>query len=183
MAIHGLRLIRTPVAVLGMAGAWHRWAPRYKFRHLEALVRRFAPDLLCAEIGRADWEAGRQRALSPEYRECLVPLCRKLGVTIVPVDNHWPGPPSPVRLALALGAGPRWLNSTLVDRWHRAWARLWPDATLANQAVVERILEAVQRDPGRRVLAAVRMERRFAVIDGLRGVDEVILLPSWPPPV
>ncbi|MFQ6101842.1 MAG: hypothetical protein ACE5OS_11505 [Anaerolineae bacterium] len=164
--------------MLGTVGAWHRRAPHYSLRHLEALVRGFAPDILCAEVNRADWEAGRLGTFPPEYRECLVPLCRELGVIVVPVGNRWRGPPSPLRLALLLGAGPRWVNSAPADRWHRAWARLCSRSEQANRELVLHVLEAVQRDPGRRLLVTVQVERRYAVIDWLRQVDEVTLAPG-----
>jgi len=172
----------TPVGVLGTAGAWHRWAPCYRLRHLEALVRGFAPDLLCAEVSRADWEAGRLAALPLEYRECLTPLCRELGAVVVPVGDRWQGLPSPLRLALLLGAGPRWVNGAAADRCHRSWTRLYPCSQRADQDLVAHILEAVRRDPGRRVLVTVRMERRHAVVDGLRTADGVTLVPTWPTP-
>jgi hypothetical protein len=166
---------RTPVGVLGTVGAWHRWAPGYSLHHLEALVRCFAPDLLCAEINRADWEASRSATFPPEYRDRLVPLCQELGVIVVPVGDRWRGLPSPLRLALPLRAGSGWVNSATADRWHRAWARLYPGSRQANRELVARILEAVHRDPGRRVLVTVRVERRYAVVDGLRQADEVTL--------
>jgi len=168
---------KTPVGVLGTVGAWHRRAPRYGLRHLEALVRGFAPDLLCAEVNRADWEAGCLAALPPEYRECLVPLCRELGVIVVPVGDRWRGLPSPLRLALPLGLVPRWLNSAAADRWHRTWAQICLGSGQTNRKLVAHILEAVRRDPGRRVLVTVRMERRYVVIDGLCQADEVALVP------
>jgi hypothetical protein len=170
---------KTLVGVLGTVGAWHRRAPRYSLRYLEALVCGFAPDLLCAEINRADWEAGHLAALPPEYRECLVPLCRELGVIVVPVGDRWRGLPSPLRLALPLGLGPRGMSSTAANRWHRTWMRAYSGAGRANRKVLARILEAVQRDPGRRVLVTVRVERWHAVADGLRQTGEVALMPMW----
>ena len=177
MDLHERLPKKTPVGVLGTVGTWHRRAPGYSLRHLEALVRGFAPDLLCAEINRADWEAGHLAALSPEYRECLVPLCRELGIIVVPVGDRWRGMPSPLLLALTLGVGPRWMNSAAADRWHRAWARAYSGSGQANRKLVAHILETVRRDPGRRVLVTVRMERRYAVIDGLCQADEVALVP------
>jgi len=168
---------RTPVGVLATMGAWHLWAPRYHLRHLEALVRHFAPDLLCAEIDRADWEAGRWAAFPLEYRQCLVPLCRELGVIVVPVGNRWRGLPSPLRMALLLGASPAWVNGAAADRWHQAWARICSGSRQADQQLVERILRAVRRDVGRRVLVTVRVERRYAVTAGLQETGEVTLLP------
>jgi uncharacterized protein len=170
---------KTPVSVLGTVGAWHRRALKYRLRHLEALVRDFAPDLLCAEINRADWEAGHLAALSPEYRECLVPLCRELDVIVVPVGDRWRGLPSPLRLALPLGLGPRGMSSTAANRWHRTWMRAYPGTGQANRKLLAHILEAVQRDPGRRVLVTVRVERWYAVVAGLRQTGEVALIPLW----
>jgi hypothetical protein len=40
-------------------------------------------------------------------------------------------------------------------------------------------LEAVRRDPGRRVLVTVQMERRYAVVDGLCQADDVVFAPAW----
>jgi hypothetical protein len=141
------------------------------------LVREFAPDLLCAEITRAEWEARRLESFPPEYRECLVPLCRKLGIIIVPVGSPWQGPLSPLRLALLVGGGPSWANSGAADGWNRLWARLGPDFRQANRRLVANILGTVQRDPGRRLLATVRLERRHAVVDGLRRAKGVALVP------
>jgi hypothetical protein len=168
---------KTPVGILGTLGAWHRRASAYGLQEVEAIVRAWAPDLLCAEINQADWEAGRVAALPVEYRECLLPVCRELGVVLVPVGDHWHAPPSPLRLALPLGAGPRWINSAEADRCHCLWAHLWPGSQRANRELVENILQAVRRDPGRRVLVIVRVERRYAVVQRLCQTDEVRLVP------
>ena len=171
----------TPVGVLGTVGAWHHWAPRYGLRRLEMLVRGFAPELLCTEINRIDWEATRLVRFSPEYRECLVPLCRELSITVVPVGDRWRGPPSPLRLTLPLGAGPGWINSPAADHWHRTWAQLQPRLNQANRELVAHILETVQRDPGRRVLVTVRVERRYVVVGRLSRSKKVTLLSAWTP--
>jgi hypothetical protein len=163
--------------LLGTLGALHRFAPGYGLKELEALVRATAPDLLCAEISQTDWETGRVVAAPIEYRQCLLPLCQELGIVIVPVGTPWRGPPSPLRLALALGAGSRWINSAEADRCHRIWARCWRGSDQANHQLVEHILQAVRRDPGRHVLVTVRIERRYSVIDGLCQTDEARLVP------
>lgn len=158
----------TAIGVVGTVGRWHRWAPGYSLGKVEELVRRFRPDLVCAEILPSDWEAGRMDHFPPEYQGRLIPLCRSLSITIVPVGNRWPVPPSPLRLALLLGAGPHWLNSPAADRWHQLWARPWPQAKVANHELVAAIAAAIRRDPGRRVLVTVRWERRYAVAAALK---------------
>jgi hypothetical protein len=100
-------------------------------------------------------------------------------VIVVPVGCARPGLPSPLRLALLLGAGPVWINQPAFDRWHRFWGHLWPGADRADQELALGILQAVRRDPGRRVLVTVRIERRPAVMDGLCHSDEVVLVPRW----
>jgi hypothetical protein len=167
----------TPVGILGTLGAWHRRAANYDLDNLVALVRGFARELLCAEIDRADWEAGRLAALPVEYRECLVPVCRELSAVMVPVGAPWRGLPSPLRVVSGVGAGPRWINSVRTDRCHRIWARLWPGSRQSNRQLVENILQAVRRDPGRRVLVTVRIERRYAVVQGLCQTEDVRLVP------
>jgi hypothetical protein len=102
-----------------------------------------------------------------------------MGVTVVPVGDHWPVSPSPLRLALLLGAGPRWMCRPAVLRWQRAWARLFRGVERANADLVARILEALQRDPGRRVLVVVRVERCYAVLDGLSRVSDVEVVLNW----
>lgn len=170
---------KTLLGILGTAGGWHALLPRCGLRQLEERVRTFAPDLLCAEINRDAWESQRQSAFSLEYRECLLPLCRQLGVVVVPLGGEWPVPVSPLRLGLLLGAGPRWMCRPAVLGWQRAWARLFPGVERVNAELVARILEAARRDPGRRLLVAVRIERCYAVVKGLGQEREIELLVEW----
>jgi hypothetical protein len=179
MGGNGLAAGRTVLGILGTAGSWHALLPCYPLRRLGELVRAFAPDLLCAEINRDDWEARRLEAVPLEYRECLLPLCRQLGVIVVPVGDRWAVPASPLRLALLLGAGPRWMCRPAMVRWQRAWARLFRGAEPVNADLVARILEAVRRDPGRRVLVVVRVERCYAVLEGLGRESEVEVVVDW----
>ena len=179
MSPDSVRLQKSPVGVLGTVGSLHHRSPGFSLHQLGEWVRSFGPDIVCAEIPPAVWEAGHVAALGPEYRECLVPLCRELGIIIVPVGDGWRGLPSLLRVALVLGAGPAWVNSTAADGWHRASACLVPGSTRANRSLIGRVLETVRRDPGRRVLVTVRVERRYAVKDGLCCMDEVSLVPVW----
>jgi hypothetical protein len=170
---------KTRAGVLETAGSWHALLPRYRLRRLEELVRGFMPDLLCAEINRDDWESQRFGSFPLEYRECLLPLCRQLGAIVIPVGDRWPVPPSPLRLAILFGASLRWMCRPAALRWQRAWARLFPGAEQANADMVARILETVRRDPGRRVLVVVRVERCYAVLEGLGQVNEVEVVVDW----
>jgi hypothetical protein len=170
---------KTHVGVLGTAGSWHVLLPRYRLRRLEELVRGFAPDLLCTEINRDDWESQRLEAFPLEYRECLLPLCRQLGAIVVPVGDRWPVPPSPLRLAMLFGVSPRWMCRPAALRWQRVWGRLFRGAEQANADMVARILETVRRDPGRRLLVVVRVERCYAVLEGLGQVNEVEVVVDW----
>jgi hypothetical protein len=179
MMSHKSANIETTVGVLGTVGSWHLWAPRYGLNHLERLVRAFAPDLLCAAINPAGWEGRHLAHLSVEYRECLVGLCREMGIIIVPVGDGWCGRISPLRLALLLGAGAAAMNSAFADRFHRAWARFSHDSPREDQELVERVLQAVRRDPGRRVLVTVRLERRHAVVDQLSQAPDVVPGSVW----
>ena len=92
------------------------------------------------------------------------------------VGDGWFGYTSPLRLALLLGAGAALINSATADRFHRVWARLSQYSSREDQALVGRVLQAVRRDPGRRVLVTVRLERRHAVADWLSQVPDLILV-------
>jgi hypothetical protein len=173
--------VKSTVGVLGTVGAWHRWARGYSLAQLGEWLRRFQPDLVCADIERCDWETGSQNRLSLDYRACLVPLCRQLGITIVPVGNPWPGIPSPLRMVLLVGVAGHWINLAAVDRWHQVWAGLWPGARKADRCMANKVLSALRRDPGRRVLATVRIERRYAVVAALAQNRQVRLVQVPPP--
>lgn len=190
------------VAVLGTLADLHRQAPAYDLKVLARLVRQIQPDLLCAEVRRDHWEAGQLSQMSLEYRQALVRVCRRSNIVLIPVaaeqtnvltlpeGKRWQG----LRGAFAsllnwqlqwmqrLAGTPEAINSgtfgTLCSwmcgliAWvcgpevQRAWAA-------TNEQIVQNVLAAVRRDPGRRVLVTVDCRRRHLLDRKLRTFSEI----------
>ncbi|MFQ5678993.1 MAG: YncE family protein [Gemmatimonadota bacterium] len=84
------------VAVLGMIHGRHRTSELWGLARVEATIRRFRPDAVCAEIPPDRWERiwkdwTERRAIEddrvklfPEYTEVLLPLATELGFEVVP---------------------------------------------------------------------------------------------------
>jgi YVTN family beta-propeller protein len=86
----------TDVAVMGMIHGAHRTSTRWGLDQVRATVRRFRPDVVCAEIPPDRWERiwseytergiitdPRIRSF-PEYTDVLLPLAVEMGFEIVP---------------------------------------------------------------------------------------------------
>lgn len=197
--------MKSRVAVLGTLGEAHAESDGYGLDALERVVREIEPDLLCTEIRPEDWAAGALEEVEPEYRDVLVPLSRRTDIVIVPVaGSRNPGliaPRSGPLLALRslavriLNAHLRWMQRTargpeqinsgwwgaVCDRLCSLTATLCgPDARrewdAANRAILEKVLDAVRRDPGRRVLVTLDCRRRHRLERDLRRVPEVDLV-------
>lgn len=196
---------RSRVAMLGTLAELHRQPFPYDLRALRRLVKDLQPDLLCAEIHPDDWQAGELNSLPPEYRETLVPLSRRTNIIIVPISGSRERElfiPNTGRLLgfrslvirllngqlwlmQRLANGPRAINSGLFgwtcDYLCRviAWLcgpQVQQSWDLANQAIVNNILAAIRRDPGRRVLVTVDCRRRHRLELALRRLPEVELV-------
>lgn len=194
----GMQVIESRVAVLGLLADLHQEPVQYDLKSLRRLVKTIHPDLLCAEIDPEDWEVRDLGRVSPEYRESLVPLARRTDIVVVPVrassqrDMLLPekGPFRTLRRfvvralnrmqrrLLGLARGPQDLNSGKLDllcdgmcalsmRISGSPARQAWEA--ANQAMLDNILVAIQRDPGRRVLVTVDCRRRRWLMQKLAG--------------
>lgn len=198
-------MTRTRVAVLGTLSDLHRQSAAYDLAVLSRLVRRVEPDLLCAEIGRDHWETRDLARMPLEYREALIPVCRRSDIVLVPVagaGTAWssaqgPGRRGPrsalvrllnaqLRLMQRLAATPEAINSGafgMACYWMCeliAWAggaatrQAW---TEANDRLLQNVLAAVRRDPGRRVLVTVDCRRRHLLDRRLRALSEIEVVP------
>lgn len=84
------------VAVLGMIHAGHRTSARWGLDQVRETIRRFAPDVVCAEIPPDRWERiwtdwtergvieDERVQLFPEYTDVLLPLAIQLGFQVEP---------------------------------------------------------------------------------------------------
>ncbi len=87
---------KTPVAVLGMIHSEHRTSPTWGLDQVRETIRRFDPDVVCAEIPPSHWpstlalwnergvvEDARVKRF-PEYTDVLLPLMTEMGFEIEP---------------------------------------------------------------------------------------------------
>jgi hypothetical protein len=196
---------RSRVAVLGTLAEMHRESIKYDLKMLGRLVKDLQPDLLCAEIRLDDWQTGDLSNLPFIYREGLVPLARRTDIIIVPVEGskdvqliaphggRWRGLREFIvrllnghlRWMQRLANGPETINSPIFQsacqttcaliarmcgvQTQRAWDQ-------ANQDILDNVLTAIRRDPGRRVLVTVDCRRSHRLIQSLRGMPEVELV-------
>ncbi len=197
--------VRTRIAVLGTLAELHQEPIKYDLKTLRRLVKDLQPDLLCAEIRPEDWQSGDLSTALPEYREVLVPLSRQTDIVIVPVrsskGSELIAPKGGTLLGLRrlivrllnsllrriqrLASGPRAINSALFGVTCHSICTLiaWlsgPEAqqawSEANRALLDNILAAVRRDPGRRVLVTVDCRRSHWLIHDLRRAPDVELV-------
>jgi hypothetical protein len=163
----------------------HREPLAYDLACLRDLVIELAPDLLCAEIIQERWEAGNVMETEIEVREALGPAVALTDTVLIPIALSWqqyadfrPHSGWRQKLTVTLEGFLRWGQRTantpeaVNGVWFGAFCHtichlseavwtaedrtVWDDQ---NRRIAENILRAVRRDPGRRVLVAVRCQR------------------------
>lgn len=198
---------RTKVALLGTLGELHAEGLRYDLARLRSLVETLEPDLLGVQADPATWDSDDADIQLLEVRAALVPGARLTDTVVIPLGAPTPGElalPESGELAdlrarviraadgLLNGLG-RLVDSPegvsrgayihlcgLVchveaaaagDAGRRAW-----QAT--NERILERLLEAIRRNPGRRVLVAIQCRRIHWLETRLRALtSEIELVP------
>lgn len=176
---------RTRLAVLGTMSDLHSQPVAYDLACLKKVVGDLAPDLLCAEITRGDWEREDFSRASLEVREALAPVIASTDIVLIPVaptpqryadftpDSGWKR-----RLVRTFERLLQWgqIQADDVESVNGAWfgafchticwltELLWTAKDRAawekqNEELVENIVRAIQRDSGRRVLVAVQCQR------------------------
>jgi hypothetical protein len=190
--------VTTRLALLGTISELHREPLPYDLARLAAIVAEIAPDLLCAEITLESWERANFQSAAVEVREALAPVVSATDVVLVPVapsperfddfapESGWrAGAAQTLDQLLRWGqrqsATPEAINSSFFGAFCHAVCSLseqtWTASGRAswqaqNVAIAANIVEAVRRDPGRRVLAAVQCQRIHKLSPLLRRCDE-----------
>ena len=196
---------KTRLALLGTLGELHLEPLHYDLACLRSLVESLEPDLLGVEIDPLAWESGDLSGAPLEAREVLVPAARRLDTVIVPLGAPSPlelEPPagsgltllragvvrSTDRLLTALqraADGPDGVNSPLFGHVCGFICRLEQAAAdddgrdaweATNKRIFDRLMWAVRRDPGRRVLAAVQCRRLHRLEPLLRREKDILEL-------
>jgi hypothetical protein len=175
---------KTRLAILRTMGDLHTEPLRYDLNSLRAIITNLAPDLVCVDITREDWENGDLTKASPEVREVLVPVIQRTDSVLVPVA------PTPEKFSdYQASSGWRQGLSQTFDNWLKWGQRkanspeaihglafetfchtvcaltelTWSKANRTahqerNEALADNIIQAIQRDPGRRVLVVIQCQ-------------------------
>lgn len=193
--------IQTPVVVLGTLGELEQgFSPAYLER-LVRLVQLHQPELLLVEIPLESFEGG-DSALPLEYRQGLIPLGQLSDTVLVPVGapptqtllTPRGGAFLGLRRSLVRGINgllvslqqhsPTWMNGMAYGMVCHSLCRLnellcgsaarqeWAEQ---NSRLLGRILSAIRRDPGRRVVVTLDCRRRHSLLRALRRQPELRL--------
>ncbi len=186
----------TRLAVLGLPAGLGQEPIPFDLDCLRTLVTGIEPDLLCAEITHADWEAGNLAQVEAGVREALAPVVASSDIVLVPVipttqhfDDFAPVQGWRRKWVQALARLLRWgqrlaggaeaINGlafgafchTVCGLTEMFWTvddrRAWQ---AQNKALADNILTAVQRDPGRRILVVVQCQRLHQLLPRLHDV-------------
>jgi hypothetical protein len=148
----------------------HTQSIQYNLAALTGIVNQISPDFLCVELPRRDWE-------SRQFNDFAPTAGWRAGVA------RW--------LAQALRRAQRTANNAeAIHNWlfegvchtlcalnEMSWdaeaRRAW---NAQNQAMLDNILQAARRDPGRRMLVAAQCQRIHWLEPRLRQVPDIELV-------
>ena len=187
------------LAILGTMSDLHRQPISYDLNSLRKILADVSPDLLCAEIRVEDWEREDFSRTAVEMHGALAPIIASTDIVLIPVapspeqytdfapDSGWRR-----RLVRTFDRLLRWGQiqadnaQTVNGPWFGAFCHticwltesLWSANNRAawerqNQELAENIVRAVQRDSGRRVLAAVQCQRLHRLIPLLHAHNDL----------
>jgi hypothetical protein len=175
---------KTRLAILRTMGSLHAEPLGYDLDSLRAIILHVGPDLLCADITREDWENNTLSNTTLEVREALAPVIKMSDTVLVPVAptpeqfSDYQAPPG-WRHVLSgwfgrlLQWGQRVANRpeaihglafevfchTICVLTETTWTSTDRAAYGGRyEALAKNILQAIRRDPGRRVLVVIQCQ-------------------------
>lgn len=195
-------MTKTRLALLSTLSDMHTQPIQYNLAALTGIVHQVAPDFLCVELPRNDWELGNLGQASVEVQRSLLPSAEVSDVVIVPVapDGRHFNDFAPQagwrarlarRLARILQRAQRAANKAeavhaipfqsvchalcLLSEmsWDAGARQAWNSQ---NRAMLDNILQIARRDPGRRMLVAVQCQRTHWLEPRLKKVPDVELV-------
>jgi hypothetical protein len=178
-------MIKTRLALLSTLADMHIQSIQYNLTALMDILTQVSPDLLYVEVPQRDWELGRLDQASVEVQRSLLPVAELSRTVVVPVapdarqfNDFAPRTGWRAGLVRRLDQALRWAqcqanSAEAIHTWSfevvchtlchlSQWSweaearRAWKEQ---NQGMLNNILQAIQRDPGRRILIAVQCQR------------------------
>lgn len=196
---------RTHLAILGTISDLHQQPVHYDLGCLQKIVADTSPDLLCAEITKEAWEREDLSNVPLEVREALAPIIASTDITLIPIaptleqykdfnpDSGWRR-----RIVRTFDRLLRWGQlqaddaRTINSMWFSAFCHticwltelFWSAKERAawegqNEKLVESIVQAIQRDQGRRVLVVVQCQRLHRLLPILHAHSDLFKLVTY----
>lgn len=195
----------TRLAILGTISDLHTGPISYDVGSLKQIVMEVSPDLLCAEITKDAWERDDFSKASLEVREVLAPTIASMDIVLIPIapdrkeyKDFAPNTGWRQGMVKILDRLLRWGQIQADDAktingfgfgafchsicwltelfWSPVDRDLWEKQ---NQELVENILQAIQRDNGRRVLVAVQCQRLHRLLPLLYAHHDLFQIVSY----
>lgn len=178
------------LAFLATVGELHTHPLKYDLKALQQTILGLAPDLLCVEVTKEAWETNDLSDSIIEVKKALWPLSLASDIVIVPIasskkqySDFWPVTGLKGRLSRSLNRmlwwGIRQADSieavngylfgsfchTVCELNNKTWTAdnrlLWE---LQNEEIAKKIIRAVNRDVGRRILVVVQCHRIHSLL-------------------
>lgn len=175
---------KTRLAILRTMGSLHAEPLGYDLDSLREIILQAAPDLLCADITREDWENNALSNTALEVREALAPVIKMSDTVLVPVAptpeqfSDYKAPPGwrhvlsgwfgrLLQWGQRVANRPEAIHGVAFEVFCHTVCALtemtWMKADLSayqtrTRALAENILQAIQRDPGTRVLVVIQCQ-------------------------
>lgn len=178
------------LAFLATVGELHTRPLRYDLKTLQNTILELAPDLLCVEVTREAWENNDLSDSIIEVKKALWPLSLASDIVVVPIasskkkySDFWPVTRLSGRLSRSLNRMLWWgilradsieaINGYLFGSFchvicninNKTWTaenrKIWEKQ---NEEMAGKIIHAVNRDAGRRVLVVVQCQRIHSLL-------------------
>ena len=82
--------MKNTIVILGTLHQYHLKQEFYSLDVLERIIERINPDVICVELTAEDLKTEREQRVKVEYPMCILPLAKKRGYKIVPMEPDEP---------------------------------------------------------------------------------------------
>ena len=86
----GLEMKITIVIIIATLHQFHAQCNFYSLDHLRTIIEKINPDIICVELTAEDLKSKKDQAIKIEYPKCIIPLAKKKGYKLIPMEPNEP---------------------------------------------------------------------------------------------